>query len=187
MAFDIPGTGSISISGFASGIGGAVGDLFTASADRTTAQGDLESAQFYGEAAGMEGQASNLVTNQIPVVDTSVAIQQSQLTRQVAGVLGQQQAAVAGAGFKQGGSAEYLYGASAAQGALAGSLISIGGAQQKAQLQEQALGFQIQQQNDLRLQQQAIETASAEKSAATGADIGAGVSVLGGLAKLFGL
>jgi hypothetical protein len=92
--------------------------------------------------------------------------------------MSQTKADIAGGGFAASGSGLDILAQSASQGAL-----------QQAVIQRQGLiteaGYQEQAQSYLNMESAADMAASAEKKAATGADIGAGLQFAAGLASLF--
>lgn len=96
------------------GIGGAVGSLFTS-------EGNAAEAASYTGAAQLETQNAQLTA-------ASTRIQETQTARAVTQSLGTTQADVAGAGFTESGSALDLLRMSAQQGSLAASLVNIQGA-----------------------------------------------------------
>ena len=107
----------------------------TAESLRTKAQGDIAEAQNYDLAA-------NLANENAAFTAQSTRIQQYQQQRQEAQTIGAQKAAVAGAGFAEGGSSFYLMKDSANQGALANGVIGLQGAITQAGYTEQAQSFE---------------------------------------------
>lgn len=97
------------ISGGFSFIGSGIGDLFAAGGYSMQAESYDVAARMY-ETSGKIAQASG-------------NIQQAAATRDIYKVIGGQRADVAGAGFAQSGSAEWLLADSARQGAITQSLI----------------------------------------------------------------
>jgi hypothetical protein len=94
---------------FFSDAGSSVSDLFGAA-------GDAAEASAYGKAAAIAGQNAEISKQ-------STAIQQSQASRQIYQSLGGINAAAAGNGLAEGGSAGAIYRSSAYQGALTKQLI----------------------------------------------------------------
>lgn len=154
-----------------SGIGGAVSDLFAASADKSKAQGDFIEAQDYGLASTLAQQNEQFTA-------TSTAIKEAQQQRQVTQTLGSTSADVAGAGFAASGSALDLMRDSAAQGALTHAVLGQQGLITEAGYQEQAQSY-------TNMQQAATIAGNAENTAATGADIGAAIQGVSAVASLF--
>jgi len=122
--------------------GGAVTDLFNAfgaqkSADLSAeslhlkAKGDLAEAAQYDLASGLASQNEQFTK-------TSTAIQQAQQARSTTMQIGGQQAAVAGAGFAESGSALDILADSARQGALAQATLGQQGLITEAGYKEQA-------------------------------------------------
>lgn len=136
--------------------GGAVNDLFAgfgaqtranmaaeginiqAGGTRIKAQGDLAEASNYGLSAGLARQNEQYVIE-------SEAIQQKQLDRQIALTIGGQRADVAGAGFKESGTALDLLADSSAQGALAKEVLSKQSLITEAGYEEQAKSYDTMQ------------------------------------------
>jgi hypothetical protein len=151
-------------------IGGAVSDLFAASAAGSKAQGDRLEAQNYGLAASLAGQNEQFE-------ELSTSIKEAQQDRSIYQTVSGQRADVANAGFAESGSAIDLLRDSAQQGAL-----------QKAVTSEQGLiteaGYKEQQQSYLNMQSAANIAAEAEDKAATGFDITAGIKAAAGIATL---
>lgn len=145
-----------------SGIGSGVSDLFAASADEAKAQYDITEGQEYSL-------ASQLATQNAQFTEQSTAIKEAQLNREVTASLGKTQADVAGAGFATGGSALDILRSSAQQGALTKAVASEQGLITEAGYKEQAQSYDL-------MATAANNAASAEKTAATGADIAAGLS-----------
>lgn len=125
--------------------GGAVTDLFgafgaTKSADisaeglRLKAQGDLAEA-------GQYDLASTLANQNEQYTEASTAIQQAQQQRSTTMQVGGEQAAVAGAGFAQSGSALDILADSARQGALAQATLGQQGLITEAGYKEQAQSY----------------------------------------------
>jgi hypothetical protein len=152
-------------------IGGAVSDLFGASADKAKAQGDFIEAQDYTL-------ASQLADQNEQFTETSTAIKTAQADRNLYLTIGGQKADVAGAGFAASGSALDLLRSSASQGALNRAVLGQQGLIQEAGYKEQAQSYQ-------NMSQAATIAGNAENEAATGADITAGIKGIAGLATLF--
>lgn len=151
----------------AASIGSAVGSFGSAISDFMSIGTDQQSAAAYGQAAALAGE-------NIQITQTATNVQVEQAQRQLATVLGQQQAAEAGNGFAVGtGSGRSIAAASAEQGALAQSLITSQGA-----VQENA--YKAQQTADLAMQAQA--------KAKAGADLFGGIaSTISGIASVAAL
>jgi hypothetical protein len=151
--------------------GAGISDLFAASADRSKAQGDLAEAGNYQLAAD-EAYREEQFTKE------STAIQSMQAERQSYQSMSQTKADIGGAGFAASGSGLDILASSASQAAL-----------QQAVIQRQGLvteqGYQEQAESYLSMEAAADMAASAEKKAATGADIGAGFQFAAGVASLF--
>lgn len=171
MAFSLSNfsTGNLSNQTFGD-LGSAVSDLFAAQADRLKAQGDEFEKQSYLEAATLAGQ-NELFTEQ------STALQQTAADRQLYQALGKTTSGVAAAGFATSGSALDLLRKSAGQGATAravlgsqGQILEAGYAEQQASYQNMASAANVAEE--------------ADKQAATGADISAGISAVAGIATL---
>jgi hypothetical protein len=154
-----------------SDLGAGISDLFAASADRSKAQGDLLEAQNYDRAAKYAQQEEQFTVE-------STAIQKMQAERTTYQSMSQTKADVAGGGFAASGSSLDILAQSASQGAL-----------QQAVLQRQGLiteqGYEEQAQSYLNMESAADMAASAEKTAATGAEIGAGFQFAAAIASLF--
>lgn len=154
-----------------SDISGAVGDLFAAEGHRSKAEGDRLEAKNYDLASGLALQNEKFT-------ETSTAIKQAQLDRNIYQTIGGQQADVAGGGFAASGSALDLLRDSASQGALT-----------KAVAGEQGLiteaGYKEQAQSYTNMAQAARLAASAEDEAATGSLITGGIKTAASIATLF--
>lgn len=157
-------------SGTLTDIGGAVSDLFAASGDRAKAQGDFIEAKDYTL-------ASDLATQNEKFTETSTAIKQAQLDRQIYQTIGGQKADVAGAGFAASGSSLDLLRSSAQQGALTKAVAGEQGLIQEAGYQEQATSYQ-------NMSQAATIAGNAENSAANGATIGGIIKGVGAVASI---
>ena len=140
-----------------SNAGGAVSDLFAASGDRAKAAGDRIQAQNYDL-------ASTLATQNEQFTETSTAIKQHEIDRNVYQTIGGQQADVAGAGFAASGSALDLLRDSAAEGALTHAVAGQQGLITEAGFTEQATSF-------TNMAQAARMAADAEDKAAKGSTI----------------
>jgi hypothetical protein len=154
-----------------SDLGGAVSDLFAASADRSKAQGDFTEADNYAL-------ASTLATKNEAFTVQSTAIKQAQNDRQIYQTLGGVTADTAGSGFAASGSSMDVLRDSAAQGALTKAVAGQQGLITEAGYQEQATSYQ-------NMQGAAIMAGNAENNAATGADIGAAFKGVAAVASVF--
>jgi hypothetical protein len=137
---------------------------------------DLAEAQEYGIAATEAMQEAQFTK-------VSTAIQGFQQERELSQSLGQTTADVAGAGFATSGSALDLLRSSASQGATQQAVTQQAVTQQQGLVTEQ--GYEEQAQSYLNMESAADMAASAEKKAATGAEIGAGFQFAAGVASLF--
>jgi hypothetical protein len=117
-------------------IGGAVSDLFSASAFKTKAAGQRIEAEEFQLAAGLADQNEKFT-------EQSTAIQQSQADRAIEKTIGGQQAAVAASGFAAGGSALDLLRDSANQGALHKAVLAQQGLITEAGYNEQAASYRL--------------------------------------------
>jgi hypothetical protein len=117
-----------------SSAGGAVSDLFAASADRAKGAGDRIEAQNYDL-------ASSLATQNEKFTETSTAIKESQQQRELMFNLGGQQADTAGAGFAASGSSLDILRDSASQGALTHAVLGQQGLITEAGYTEQAQSY----------------------------------------------
>lgn len=146
MAF---GTGTIG------SIGGAVQDLFAADAHRSKAAGlRIEAGNYDRSAEYAEKNAA--------FTETSTAIKQAQLDRDIFKTIGGQEAEIAGAGFAASGSALDIMRDSASQGAL---MKAVAGTQ--GLITEE--GYDVQAKNYADMAKAAMMAAEAEDDAATGA------------------
>lgn len=147
---------------FFSGAGAAVQDIFAGEADLAKAQGDLYEAQNYDLAAALAGK-------NVGYAQTATALKEEQSSREIFMTQSSEKAAIANSGFAEGGSGLDVLRDTAGQGAL-----------QIAALGQQGLitvqGYQEQQQSYLNLEAAANAAANAEKEAATGSDIMAGIN-----------
>jgi hypothetical protein len=153
------------------GISGGVSDLFQASADQAKAQYDLAEQQEYELAGKYAGQNAQITA-------MSTAIQQAQLERQTTQALGKTQAGVAGAGFAESGSAIDLLRSGAQQGSIMRSVANEQGLVTEAGYEEQQASYNL-------MANAAGQAASAEETAAKGADIGAFISFAAAAASPF--
>lgn len=157
--------------GTVSSIGGAVSDLFAADAHRTKAQGlRIE--------AGNYDRSSEFSEENAKFTETSTAIKQSQLDRDLYKTIGGQQADVAGAGFASSGSAIDLMRDSASQGALVKAV----GEQQGLITEE---GYKVQAQNYTAMGQASRMAADAEDEAATGSNWAAAFHAVSAVTSIF--
>jgi hypothetical protein len=154
-----------------SDIGGAVNDLFSASADQSKAQGDFIEAQDYDLASG-------LATQNEAFTQQSTAIKQEQLNRNIYQTIGGVQANTAGSGFAASGSSLSVLADSASQGALTKAVAGEQGLITEAGYQEQATSF-------TNMATAANIAGNAEETAASGADIGAAISGVAAIGSLF--
>jgi hypothetical protein len=143
-----------------SDFGGAVSDLFAASADRSKAAGLRIEGQEYTLAAG-------LATQNAQYTQISTNIKEFQAQRDIFQTLGKQQADVASSGFQEAGSALDLLRDSAQQGALNTAVLGAQGQIQEAGYEEQAASYTL-------MAQAASMAATASDKAAQGATIAAG-------------
>lgn len=151
--------------------GGAVSDLFAADAHRAKAAGLQIEAKDYDLASGY-------ATKNEQFTETSTAIKQAQLDRDIYKTIGGQQADVAGAGFAASGSALDIMRDSAAQGALTKAV----GEQQGLITEE---GYKVQSETYTNMGDAARMAADAENHAATGSDIAAGFHAAAAVASVF--
>jgi hypothetical protein len=154
-----------------SNIGGAVSDLFEASAIRTKGQGlRTEASEFQ--------LAENLAYQNEAFTKNSTEIQQSQADLAIEKTIGGQQAAVAASGFAAGGSALDLLRDGASQGAL-----------HKAVLAQQGLiteaGYEKQARSNALQSEAANLAATAADHAAQGATTSAYIKFGAAAASLF--
>ncbi len=162
MAF---GTGTIS------SVGGAVNDLFAASAHRTKGQGLRIEAGNYDRSAEFADKNAQFT-------EQSTVIKQSQLDRDLYKTLGGQQADIASSGFLNSGSALDIMRDSATQGALMKAV----GAEQGMITEE---GYKVQAQNFSDMGRAARMAADAEDTAATGATISSVFKGAAAVASIF--
>lgn len=166
-------------------VSGAVSDLFAASADRSKAtglrlkaQGDALEGQNYDLAADLAGQNEKFA-------ETSTAIKQAQNDRSIYQTIGGIQADVAGAGFASSGSSLDLLRDSASQGALTKAVAGQQGLITEAGYTEQQQSYQnLSKAAGIAVQADNV-AANAADTAATGADITAGLKGAAAIATLF--
>ena len=154
-----------------SDFGGAVSDLFSASGDRFKAQGDLLEAQSYRSAAALARQ------NEAFTVE-STGIQQAQQQRQAFLGIGSEQAAIAGSGLSEAGSALDLLRSSNQQAALQKAVLGQQGLITEASYDQQAKSFDM-------MASAADVAAQAANQAGQGADISALIKGAAGVGSLF--
>ncbi len=142
-----------------SNAGGAVSDIFSASALRTKGKGSRIEAQEYDLAA-------ELARKNAQFVETSTNIKQFQIQRGINQTLGQQQADVAGAGFSESGTALDLLADSARQGALTKAVAENQGVIEETGYKEQAASYEL-------MSSAARMAADADEKAAKGAGLSA--------------
>jgi hypothetical protein len=147
------------------GISAGVSDLFAASGDEAKAQMDLAEQQEYTL-------SSNLATQNQQFTEQPTAIQQAQINRQNVQALGKTQASVAGAGFAESGSAIDILRSGAQQGAQLKAVASEQGLVTEAGYEEQSASYKL-------MATAAGTAASAEETAAKGADLGAALNFAG--------
>ncbi|HTC04891.1 MAG TPA: hypothetical protein VK749_15920 [Xanthobacteraceae bacterium] len=140
-------------------VGAGVSDLFQASADRSKASYDLMEGQEYTL-------ASDLATQNAQYTQMSTAIKEAGENREITQALGKTQADVAGAGFAESGSALDILRSGAQQGAIVKAATSEQGLINEAGYNEQAASYNL-------MATAADQAASAEGTAAKGADIAA--------------
>jgi hypothetical protein len=162
--------GTPDIAGAGRSGGSAIGDLFAGFAAQSKAAGDLIEQQNYELAAKLAQQEAQFTA-------MSTRIQEMQESREINKSLGQTTADVAGAGFATAGSAIDLLRESAAQGAITKQVTQMQGNITEAGYKEQAASYS-------NMAAAAGMAASAEKRAATGDFIGAGIQVATGIAQL---
>lgn len=150
---------------------GAVSDLFAASADKSKATGDFLEAQNYDLAGGLATQNA-----QYQQWTTNIqALQAEKKTMQSAGTA---TADIAGSGLATSGSGMDLLRENAENGAIAKDVGITQGNIQEAGYEEQAKSYNI-------MSQAATNAGNAENTAATGADITAGIKGAASIATLF--
>lgn len=117
-------------------LGGAASDLFSIGAYKTRAAGNRLQAEQYDVAKAMSLQNKQFT-------ETSTAIKEYQIQREVYSKLGEQQAEVASSGFAAGGTAADLLRDSAAQGALHKAVAGQQGLIEEASYEAQAKSYDI--------------------------------------------
>jgi hypothetical protein len=152
-------------------IAGGVSDLFAAAGQEDKAQSDMLEASNYTA-------ASQLALQNEQFTRQSTAIQESQQNRQITQAMGRTAANVAGAGFANSGTALDLMRSNAQQGALAKAVTSEQGMVTEAGYQEESASY-------ANLATAAVDTANADKNAATGEDIGAILKGVAAVTSLF--
>jgi hypothetical protein len=156
-------------SGTINSIGGAVNDLFAAEGHKSKAAGLRIEAEDYDLASGYASQNEKFT-------ETSTAIKQAQLDRDIYKTIGGQQADIAGAGFAASGSAIDLMRESASQGALTKAV----GEQQGLITEE---GYKVQADTYTNMGKAARMAADAEDTAAFGSQISAGFKAASAIAS----
>ena len=151
-------------------LGAAANDLFSIDTHRTKASGLRIEAGNYDRASAYSLQNAKFT-------ETSTAIKQSQLDRDIYKTIGGQEADVAGGGFTAGGSALDLMRDSASQGALMKAV----GAEQGLITEE---GYKVQAKNYTDMGQAARMAADSEDRAADNAPLLAGIHVAAAFASL---
>lgn len=152
-------------------IGGAVSDLFAAEGHESKAKGLRIEAEDYDLASGY-------ATKNERFTETSTAIKQAQLDREIYKTIGGQAADVAGAGFAASGSALDLMRDSASQGALTKAV----GEQQGLIAEE---GYKVQAETYTNMGKAAQIAASAEDEAATASRWAAGFDAAAAVTSIF--
>jgi hypothetical protein len=168
-----------------SDVGGAVSDLFAASADQSKAAGlrlKAQGDQLEGENYGL---ASTLAEQNEQFTVQSTAIKQAQIQRQVGMTIGGQAADVAGGGFAASGSSLDLMRDSASQGAITKAVAGNQGLITEAGYTEQAQSYQnLQAASGIAVQEDNL-AANAADSAASGATLTGILKGVAGVASLF--
>jgi hypothetical protein len=154
-----------------SDFGGAVSDLFGASAARSKAVGLRTEAEQYTLAAGFADQ-------NVAFTKQATAIKEVQQGRDIMKTIGQQQAAVADSGFAASGSALDLERDSANQGAIAQGVLAPQGLIEEAGCEEQAASYRL-------MASAASDAANSADKAATGDMIAGIIKGAAGIATLF--
>lgn len=162
MAF---GTGTIQSAG------GAVQDIFSGFAHEAKAKGLRIEAENYDLAAGFASKNAQFT-------ETSTAIKQSQLDRDIFKTMGGISADVAGAGFAASGSALDILRDSASQGALTKAV----GSQQGLITEE---GYKVQAETYTNMGKAALMAAEAEDNAALGSNISAAFKGANAITSIF--
>lgn len=158
-------------SGTINSVGGAVSDLFAASAHEAKAKGLRIEAQNYDLSSEFSLKSEKFT-------EVSTAVKQAQLDRENFQMIGGQQADVAGAGFAASGSALDLMRDSAQQGALTKAI----GSEQGLITEE---GYKVQAQSYKNMSDAARMAADAEDTAAFGANISAGFKAVSAITSIF--
>ncbi len=148
-------------------ISNPVSDVFAGEGDLLKAKGAAFEQQAYVEAAGLAQQNEQFAA-------LSTAIRQSQADRQLYQALGTTRADIAGAGLAQSGSALDILRESAQQGAMTKAVLGEQGLITEAGYAEQAKSY-----NDMAAA--AGVAIQADKLAATGSFVAAGISAFGAL------
>lgn len=183
----------------ATSIGGAVSDLFSASAHKTKADMyriESEADLLKGRGAELEGQsytrAHELALTNKAYTEQSTAIQEAQASRDITRSLGTTRASIGASGLQESGSALDVLADSARQGELhkqvvqQQGLITEEGFQESADVYEnmtKAAGIAVE--GAQLASKEHLMAADAEETAATGAYIGAGIKGLTAVASLF--
>lgn len=150
---------------------GAVADLYAASGHRTKAEGQRLEAGGYREAAGFAMQNEQFT-------EESTAIKQTQLDREAYKVIGGEEAAVAGSGFGNSGTALDLLRDSTSQAALTHAVAGRQGLITEEGYKEQANSYN-------NLAAAADLAASAEDKAAHGAQVDSYIKGAAAIGTLF--
>jgi hypothetical protein len=140
-------------------VAGGVSDLFQVSADKSKAQYDLAEGQEYTL-------ASDLATQNAQFTQASTSIKETQINREETKALGTTTANQAGAGFATSGSGLDILRETASSGSIAKAAANQQGLITEAGYNEQAASYTL-------MATAADQAASAEETAAKGADIGA--------------
>jgi hypothetical protein len=151
--------------------GSAVSDIFAGIGDEYKAEGAQFEEERYTDAAQLAGQEAQFS-------ETSTAIQTAQAERNLFTSIGATKAGVAGAGFGEGGSALDILRSSAQEGATTAAVDKENGMIQTAGYQEQQTSYNL-------MASAAQVDVQAEKEAATGSFISAGIQGLASIASLF--
>jgi hypothetical protein len=154
-----------------SDFGGAVSDLFAASAAKSKATGLRIESQEYELAAGLADQNEKFT-------EQSTAIKEFQQSRDIQQTIGSQQAAVASSGFAASGSALDIERDSANQGAIAQGVLAQQGLIEEAGYEEQAASYRL-------MAQASSQAATAADHAVNGDNISAIIKGAAGVASLF--
>jgi len=152
-------------------ISGAVQDIFASGAHETKAKGLRIEADNYDLASGYADKNAKFT-------ETSTAIKQAQLDRELYRTIGGQAADIAGAGFAASGSALDIMRDSASQGALTKAVGSLQGL-----ITEE--GYKVQSETYTNMGKAARMAADAEDDAATGALVSGGFKAAAAVASIF--